>query len=84
MQFFGTRRTPPGVRGLKLMSYRLDLSDGTVSHPTRGAWIEILMPAFRSVTSIRRTPPGVRGLKFEIAGIGKEGALVAPHPGCVD
>ena len=41
MQFFGTRRTPPGVRGLKLMSYRLDLSDGTVSHPTRGAWIEI-------------------------------------------
>ena len=33
------RRTPPGVRGLKPADYPL-LTNRTLSHPTRGAWIE--------------------------------------------
>ena len=36
----GNRRTPHGVRGLKLQS-KMQLAGTGVSHPTRGAWIEI-------------------------------------------
>ena len=35
-----TSRTPPGVRGLKFTSISLYFRN-TLSHPTRGAWIEI-------------------------------------------
>ena len=35
-------RTPHGVRGLKLLKMRCVLVDVSQSHPTRGAWIEIL------------------------------------------
>ena len=36
-----TRRTLPGVRGLKYATQQYDAVDKK-SHPTRGAWIEIL------------------------------------------
>ena len=35
-----------------------------LSHPTRGAWIEILKRFFKRRADISRTLPGVRGLKF--------------------
>ena len=57
-------RTPPGVRGLKL---NIALNAGTLflSHPTRGAWIEIAtMQKFEQIIN-SRTPPGVRGLKSD-------------------
>ena len=56
------RRTPPGVRGLKwLVANRHAPKSG--SHPTRGAWIEILLSIELGGVSLSRTPPGVRGLK---------------------
>ena len=35
-------RTLPGVRGLKCLMFCIGVVGVTVSHPTRGAWIEIL------------------------------------------
>ena len=60
----GRCRTPHGVRGLKFRieaSHRLQC---LLSHPSRGAWIEIT--GLRSLMSSRtsRTPHGVRGLKL--------------------
>ena len=55
-------RTPRGVRGLK--SDRPELLPGGVpSHPSRGAWIEIMITGKRCAPSWGRTPRGVRGLK---------------------
>ena len=34
------------------------------SHPTRGAWIEIILPRASTEKASRRTPHGVRGLKW--------------------
>ena len=39
-------RTPRGVRGLKLEAYAGGLIDKP-SHPSRGAWIEILLGRFK-------------------------------------
>ena len=36
-----------------------------LSHPARGAWIEMFCFWFCLVSYARRTPQGVRGLKFE-------------------
>ena len=56
-------RTPRGVRGLKLNNrYRLEVL--TWSHPSRGAWIEIIKSPWTSVVTLSRTPRGVRGLKY--------------------
>ena len=58
----GLGRTPQGVRGLKFRNVE-DAAAAAVSHPARGAWIEI-NSFFSSVTGTsRRTPQGVRGLK---------------------
>ena len=35
-----------------------------MSHPARGAWIEILSRRLDGLYGIGRTPQGVRGLKF--------------------
>ena len=35
-------RTLPGVRGLKCLMFCIGVVGVTVSHPTRGAWIEIV------------------------------------------
>ena len=54
-------RTPHGVRGLKYHVLRL-CAINAVSHPSRGAWIEITISG-GSVARRGRTPHGVRGLK---------------------
>ena len=55
-------RTPRGVRGLKYQS-DLDKMSEQMSHPSRGAWIEIV-PACQPKEDVdSRTPRGVRGLK---------------------
>ena len=76
-------RTPHGVRGLKLHGYRVHAL-GQQSHPSRGAWIEILVMLCGSWRSCCRTPHGVRGLKFQaVEGLAGRGE-VAPLTGCVD
>ena len=40
------RRTPHGVRGLKLRRL-VEIRKVRLSHPTRGAWIEIFVPSSR-------------------------------------
>ena len=49
-----TCRTPHGVRGLK---YVIEHSGGALvsSHPSRGAWIEILGTDLQTILSSRRT-----------------------------
>ena len=42
-------RTPQGVRGLKCIGRVMAVCQ-TLSHPARGAWIEIAPPAFLSMT----------------------------------
>ena len=54
------------------------------SHPTRGAWIEILVDFDRVNVVLSRTPPGVRGLKYAVQENLVDVVVVAPHPGCVD
>ena len=56
-------RTPSGVRGLK--SLEMDMHDSTLelSHPVRGAWIEMDFKSTGDPQALSRTPSGVRGLK---------------------
>ena len=45
-----------------------------VSHPARGAWIEISGASGIGIQWVSRTPQGVRGLKFHVhaaRGVGK-------------
>ena len=56
------RRTPPGVRGLKLGVER-GATAFQKSHPARGAWIETNTLLLGICVKPSRTPPGVRGLK---------------------
>ena len=55
-------RTPRWVRGLKLHGERI-LHTAHRSHPTMGAWIEILGRTFSLPRIYGRTPRWVRGLK---------------------
>ena len=57
-----TRRTPHGVRGLKLRLID-EIMPVLKSHPSRGAWIEICNNGYIDYRCRRRTPHGVRGLK---------------------
>ena len=56
-------RTPQGVRGLKCHVCACQYSIGKVSHPARGAWIEIITHLRVCSIPYGRTPQGVRGLK---------------------
>ena len=56
------RRTPHGVRGLKCRG-RGHVGCWRLSHPSRGAWIEIALWQLGPYVRRRRTPHGVRGLK---------------------
>ena len=76
-------RTPPGVRGLKFNAMGVK-SLSAASHPTRGAWIEMLIPVISKTVLPSRTPPGVRGLKYYTTALFVNNNCVAPHPGCVD
>ena len=55
-----------------------------LSHPSRGAWIEIIPPRRVHPDIARRTPHGVRGLKFGGVKDAISGVKVAPLTGCVD
>ena len=56
-------RTPRGVRGLKLHLSHQRLEARDASHPSRGAWIEIIRDVRSGFLTPSRTPRGVRGLK---------------------
>ena len=58
----GKSRTPQGVRGLKYFLHFVCL-DREVSHPARGAWIEMAVTVGLAILTACRTPQGVRGLK---------------------
>ena len=57
------RRTPRWVRGLKLLTKSL-IETLCESHPTMGAWIEIIALVNVMFVLFGRTPRWVRGLKF--------------------
>ena len=57
-----SRRTPYGVCELKCGRVP-DPERGGMSHPLRGAWVEISCMSDRYLSDIRRTPYGVRELK---------------------
>ena len=76
-------RTPHGVRGLKLHSGHI-LGQAALSHPSRGAWIEI--PEYqRRMPSATQSHPS-RGAWIEISPRSPLSPLgmVAPLTGCVD
>ena len=52
-----------------------------LSHPTRGAWIEISVTLKISIASVSRTLPGVRGLKLLAAVVRDIGFLCRTLPG---
>ena len=54
------------------------------SHPTMGAWIEILQIYYNVYMTYSRTPRWVRGLKSKGDKHNWNNADVAPHDGCVD
>ena len=54
------------------------------SHPTMGAWIEIMRICKSPHALPCRTPRWVRGLKFIFEKVNKVDDGVAPHDGCVD
>ena len=56
-------RTPHGVRGLKCL-VGSHVLNGDRSHPSRGAWIEIVESPHGIRPRVGRTPHGVRGLKY--------------------
>ena len=55
-----------------------------MSHPTMGAWIEILKEIFIYMQLSCRTPRWVRGLKLIVKQQSDAESGVAPHDGCVD
>ena len=75
-------RTPQGVRGLKWKKWSVWTTEN-MSHPARGAWIEILFDARKLV--IKASHPA-RGAWIEMtkASSGPLPAAVAPRKGCVD
>ena len=77
------RRTPHGVRGLKLCSgiRRIVIN---LSHPAWGAWIEIDIEKSVIAFCNGRTPHGVRGLKCDLRNRERKLERVAPRMGCVD
>ena len=70
-------RTPQGVRGLK-SGFFVFCGWCLVSHPARGAWIEIFRPCSIFVYCNSRTPQGVRGLKYIYHD--KDGVEPQSHP----
>ena len=72
------RRTPHGVRGLKLSSSSKDINNDW-SHPSRGAWIEMQILGESFGVDMGRTPHGVRGLKSLITLLGAMVSGRTPH-----
>ena len=76
-------RTPRWVRGLKL-THCIEYAFSIMSHPTMGAWIEILVAVLKHSRQYGRTPRWVRGLKSIYGQEEDAEDGVAPHDGCVD
>ena len=57
---------------------------GTMSLPTRGAWIEMVLRAEAARLLHGRSPHGERGLKYCVAIQSCQKVAVAPHTGSVD
>ena len=76
-------RTPRGVRGLKC-SFSCCSPGPTVSHPARGARIEMATLHAFAYSAFCRTPRGVRGLKFPTIDSRGSRNQVAPREGCAD
>ena len=76
-------RTPRGVRGLKFCNKKL-VAKCVMSHPSRGAWIEIPR-AFSANENARQSHPS-RGAWIEIRSprFERRAPPVAPLAGCVD
>ena len=62
-------RIPQGVRGLKSYSPPQYLTNA-LSHPARGAWIEIEKWLKEGIGEMCRIPQGVRGLKSPMSRLG--------------
>ena len=76
-------RTPRGVRGLKCED-KTNVDRVLASHPSRGAWIEIVPQVTAPSGGWCRTPRGVRGLKLSMPLRKSMVMMVAPLAGCVD
>ena len=70
-------RTPHGVRGLKFVEED-EVPAVALSHPSRGAWIEMLRVLELLGKYLSRTPHGVRGLKC-VASVARLVAMTS-HP----
>ena len=79
------RRTPRGVRGLKLVNGG-GKEARTNSRTPRGVrGLKFYSPEFdRFGVMTRRTPRGVRGLKYDFVPVSDVDYYVAPLAGCVD
>ena len=64
--------------------FQRNLNDEEVSHPSRGAWIEMLCLLGVGVGLAGRTPHGVRGLKWSRIQPTTQKLIVAPLTECVD
>ena len=73
-------RTPRWVRGLKF-NLKADIDFKAVSHPTMGAWIEIVLPKMLDGIQAFTMGAWIEILLFPLV---KDGIMVAPHDGCVD
>ena len=67
----GAGRTPHGVRGLKSAT-PIQRVAVHASHPSRGAWIEIIAVMSVLFVTACRTPPEVRGLKYRWAALARK------------
>ena len=76
-------RTPRWVRGLKLNVGNPNVL-AMASHPTMGAWIEIILHAKNLCDTWQSHP--TMGAWIEIVHVSPDGieVFVAPHDGCVD
>ena len=77
------RRTPQGVRGLKLV-VPAQLAEDVLRRTPQGVRGLKLHPCTRRLPRRGRTPQGVRGLKFVMLTQTVPDLAVAPRKGCVD
>ena len=77
------RRTPQGVRGLKLIRKRGEAHAAGRRTPQGVRGLKSILPLDLAYPA-GRTPQGVRGLKLLIAALPGERGGVAPRKGCVD
>ena len=75
-------RTPQGVRGLKL-AYGQDRYRHLLSHPARGAWIEIIYLRTVAIGALSHPARGA-WIEIRLCWNTLKVESVAPRKGCVD